>query len=504
MIGLRLTFTAGRYHATGWDHHVNEGVAEWPPAPWRILRALVAASYRLDEPDRVATADLVERLTALPLFRLPPSSSAHLRHYMPTDDSSVKVLDTFIAVGKGAQAPADVLVWWPAVELTTPQRALLERLSEQIGYLGRAESWVEIAVIDSIDAQPNARPITLDEPTSSGESVRLLAAQSSDALADWRGRAATASTSGKKKSSIRLPESVWEALNVDTGVMQREGWSQAPGSCWVDYRVGERPRVRPQRQGATPRGPLGAVFLLESAVLPTIDQTLIVAERFRSSVMGRRDAGPAHWQFSGKDEHDQPLEGHGHAYFLPIAGPDPEREGRTLIDRVLVWARDGLEPEAWRHLQRRITGSKPWQLRGESDHPLHLILAGYGNLDELQALLEPDVFGPARVWVSATPFMPLRFVKHRRGEILDAPEDQLRRLCQDVLGHEVVSVDPYEPKSQSAFGWNRFVRYRKKDRERMAGRQGLGFRITFAQDVEGPVVLGYGAHFGLGQFRPKG
>jgi CRISPR-associated protein Csb2 len=37
----------------------------------------------------------------------------------------------------------------------------------------------------------------------------------------------------------------------------------------------------------------------------------------------------------------------------------------------------------------------------------------------------------------------------------------------------------------------------------MAGRQGLGFRITFAQDVEGPVVLGYGAHFGLGQFRPK-
>jgi CRISPR-associated protein Csb2 len=98
--------------------------------------------------------------------------------------------------------------------------------------------------------------------------------------------------------------------------------------------------------------------------------------------------------------------------------------------------------------------------------------------------------------------MPPRFVKHRRGEIMDAPEDQLRRLCLEVTGHEVESIEAYDVEPRSTFGWNRFVRSRKKDRERMAGRPGMGFRITFAQEVEGPISLGYGAHFGLGQFRP--
>ena len=43
MITLSLRFLAGRFHATPWGHHVNEGCAEWPPSPWRLLRSLVAA-----------------------------------------------------------------------------------------------------------------------------------------------------------------------------------------------------------------------------------------------------------------------------------------------------------------------------------------------------------------------------------------------------------------------------------------------------------------------------
>ena len=43
---IKLTFPAGRYHATPWGRHVNEGVPEWPPSPWRLLRALVAVWKR--------------------------------------------------------------------------------------------------------------------------------------------------------------------------------------------------------------------------------------------------------------------------------------------------------------------------------------------------------------------------------------------------------------------------------------------------------------------------
>lgn len=42
---LKLRFPGGRYHATPWGHHVNEGLIEWPPSPWRLLRALIACGF---------------------------------------------------------------------------------------------------------------------------------------------------------------------------------------------------------------------------------------------------------------------------------------------------------------------------------------------------------------------------------------------------------------------------------------------------------------------------
>ena len=53
-VALHLRFPAGRYHATGWGHHVNEAALDWPPAPFRLLRALYAQAFRLPErPERV-------------------------------------------------------------------------------------------------------------------------------------------------------------------------------------------------------------------------------------------------------------------------------------------------------------------------------------------------------------------------------------------------------------------------------------------------------------------
>ena len=33
---------------------------------------------------------------------------------------------------------------------------------------------------------------------------------------------------------------------------------------------------------------------------------------------------------------------------------------------------------------------------------------------------------------------------------------------------------------------------------------GIGVRLTFPEEVRGPLTLGYGSHFGLGQFVPEG
>ena len=83
-IVVKLTFPAGRYHATPWGRHVNEGVAEWPPSPWRLLRALVAVWKRTCP--ELAESDVrcvLEHLLPPPQFFLPPHRTAHTRHYMP-------------------------------------------------------------------------------------------------------------------------------------------------------------------------------------------------------------------------------------------------------------------------------------------------------------------------------------------------------------------------------------------------------------------------------------
>src|SRR3954452_14959068 len=83
-VTIKLTFPAGRYHATPWGRHVNEGVPEWPPSPWRLLRALIAV-WRRTCPDlpEAQVRRMLESLLRPPYFRLPASRVAHTRHAMP-------------------------------------------------------------------------------------------------------------------------------------------------------------------------------------------------------------------------------------------------------------------------------------------------------------------------------------------------------------------------------------------------------------------------------------
>jgi CRISPR-associated protein Csb2 len=489
VIGLRLTFTAGRYHATGWDHHVNEGVAEWPPAPWRLLRALVAASYRLAPEERVGVEALVERLSALPLYRLPPVTKAHLRHYMPTDKSSVKVLDAFVAIEGGARNPSCAHVWWPHVELDESERALLERLCTEVAYLGRAESWVELEVTDQAPGEPNAVPADLEHSTAADEQVRLLAVLSSDGLAKQRER--LAEDSGSKRSDF--PTTTWEALHADVASLQRQGWSRARGSVWADYRLRTPKRIR-RTVVAQKLGIHGILFQLDSRVLPRVERTIVIAEWMRCALMKAMDRS-VHWQFHGKDDQQRPLTDHEHAFYLPLESK--ARPGR--IDRVLVWTREGFESEAWQGVEALIR-SKP-TLGSEDDpaHPLHLVPLGWGSPDQLSSLVGAEVFGPSLTWVSATPFVMPRHTKHRRGEVVDSLEDQVRAACRKVVGHEPESIVRYHGDQPSAFGWNRFVRTRRKDAKK-APSPGFGLRLTFTQPIRGPLCLGYGFHFGLGRF----
>jgi len=123
-VTLAIRFLAGQFHATPWNHQVNEGIVEWPPAPWRLLRTLVAVAHRMPEPpQRALLGGLVAKLaTALPAYQLPPTQSAHTRHYMPLvsegEWTTTQVLDTFRVMAKGAA----VHVCWPQLVLDATER----------------------------------------------------------------------------------------------------------------------------------------------------------------------------------------------------------------------------------------------------------------------------------------------------------------------------------------------------------------------------------------------
>ncbi|HXG68117.1 MAG TPA: type I-U CRISPR-associated protein Csb2, partial [Blastocatellia bacterium] len=99
MIAVRLRFLAGRFHATPWGRHVNEGAVEWPPSSWRFLRALTATYYRAHQ-GAISHQQLTRILTELstpPVFHLPPAATAHTRHY-DAANGGIKFFDVFVAV----------------------------------------------------------------------------------------------------------------------------------------------------------------------------------------------------------------------------------------------------------------------------------------------------------------------------------------------------------------------------------------------------------------------
>ena len=83
---LGISFPWGQYHATPWGRNVNEGVAEWPPSPWRLLRALYSTwKNRLPYLGDDVVLDLLENLSGAPLFSLPLHRETHTRHYYPDE-----------------------------------------------------------------------------------------------------------------------------------------------------------------------------------------------------------------------------------------------------------------------------------------------------------------------------------------------------------------------------------------------------------------------------------
>lgn len=537
MLAIALRFLSGRFHATPWGRHVNEGAPEWPPSPWRLLRALVATWKRKLDDDPTCPAGVVERLLrtlAEPtVFSLPRASTGHARHYMPWykkgPDDRTLVLDAFVAMDKSDE----VIALWPDLTLNEPERRAVEWITANLGFLGRAESWVEARVLTASESEKagtrvNCVPANGQSADRGQEAVRVLCADPATAFSnEHTPKLAKAEGRGKSKKQIVTPlyEPDWH-LCMETLELHKEKWSEPPGSRWVTYlRSGNcfevAPRVSARRTARA--ASTVARFVLDGAVLPLVEDTLRVAEAARRTSMGvfrrieeyRPYGGPTpegsplprSETFSGKDADGKPLEGHRHAFYLPT---DEDGDGR--LDHLTIVAEMGFGSGEVKAIDRMH------QLKQDEGEPLNLVLLAIG---QAEAIAAAKILGPATTWISATPFVATRHQK-RRGRKKDPPEllgfesqrafarqvlveeiARLRQCCPDLP--EPISVEPLN--AEHRLGTHRlrpiqFKRFRRK-RGDDGGRRAAGaFRIVFPTAVRGPICLGHSCHFGLGLFVP--
>ena len=547
MVTIAIHFLAGRFHATPWDRHVNEGVVEWPISPWRLLRALMAVGFRKlgwDPANPPGEAkDLFNVLSEVPpQFWLPPATTAHTRHYMPKyrsvlDGKTDRVIDAFVSLDP-EQA---VIAHWPRVEVDDGKRQLLKDLLINLSYLGRAESWVEASLVDRWSGTPNALTVDGGGTYTNADRVTLLAPMPPGEYGVWRDAWLGAEKKKvleekRSKSKAKAPgkiqlspkdlsaldgkagRTLFDAMLADTGELQNAGWNLPPGSRWVDY---ARPAgcftVRPTRRKVRKKpAPTVAKFTLTAEsvhadVRPRLLDALYIADHMRKALMSlsaNENDGVPSVTFSGKNEDGQPLRGHQHAFFLPL---DDDDDGR--IEGMIIYA-----PRGFSDLDQVAMGRlrKLWQHGGRPG--LYPMLAGtghpsdFGGLDAARGL--SPILAKASLWESRTPFVLMRHPKRRRnGEPkcrsdstwIDGPVDQLRRemASRDLPQPACIEwVDHTKSRGKKMF-WNGFAKLRRDGHGSFAGG-GYGFRLTFSKPVSGPIALGYGCHYGLGQFRAIG
>jgi CRISPR-associated protein Csb2 len=192
-------------------------------------------------------------------------------------------------------------------------------------------------------------------------------------------------------------------------------------------------------------------------------------------------------ELTGLDVKGNRLEGHQHASLLPL---DTDRDGQ--IDHVLVHAPMGLGV----HAQCALRSLKRTHTKG--NEKLSVTLAGLGMLDDFRRLghgIVPEL-KEAQVWTSRTPFVPPRHLKAKRHTLEDQIQAELRTRGLPYAA----AIETFDREHLIGLGFHHFVRARRDSRRAPPTARFFGLRLTFNEPVRGPVLLGYGSHFGLGVF----
>lgn len=501
-IVLRQTFPLGRFHATPWRANpFDDPYGEWPPSPWRLVRAVVARWYQWTRETGESDSQSLERLIAALCkssvsFFLPVETrrGRAFRHYQPVDFSwkpkenkkgtipQERVYGTTLVQDNYWSVPPTSPVWWflDGDAWSDDLLDVLDRCLERIVYFGRAETLTELRRCPEPDVTPNCE---LASVRQSRDYVPVL---------------------------VPLPEARLAQIQCSTDQPDVRGSTVPPGAVWQFARrvpsVPLRPAARSSVPSSTPRHLIQ--FAITGAVLPEMRTICRVTSTFRQRALDhlvqRCTGNPAiRWRqaplearkqavlLSGLDPDKGRLQNHEHAWFL--VWPEAGVPARLLVWRsgtpFTVEEQTALLAAAKREISwGTVPGSGEWSVR----------------------LLPLDVAVPPppglggrsfRTWETVTPYVPprhrFRHGKPRKGE--DVASQLRRELEARGWAAARARIDVLGAPQWTAV---HLPTGKRRSRPFIGDRAGFGARIMFDEPVEGPIMLGHSAHFGLGLFAP--
>lgn len=473
MIYICVQFHTNQYQACAWGNLHAEGVIDWPPAPWRILRAIVAGAYNAHLPEKYHSVlkELLHKLAStLPSYTLPPTT--YIQHRGPRPQVNLKTAK--VGPGKTLYSAGllmssehnELYIHWPVV-LSETEELVLSLCLSGLTYLGRKEASATLSLVESA---PDANA----EPDVQG--TRIVAIANSELDAD----------------------ALWEALNLSAhenyGVRRSAVF---PGIRQATYQI-KSPQVQ-KHKTFDRNAPQTVTLTVSGSPRLPFHLSLKLTHRLHQALVSRHPAKIFTGQEMGEHSKD-----HNHTIFQCIS----DRTGR-YVEQVRLYSAEQYSSEALAAIAS--CSYLPGVARG---YNVSLALADFGSRQE-----------QSNEWVSSTPFFLSRFPAVRRGKPRmlseryqkDGPEHQSLQYLQYLpwltlegtpsyydhedglalyLDNVFVVAAVCEPFPQF-WEWESECRQGKK-----VGRIGYQVRLKFATAVTGPIILGYASHYGLGAMAP--
>lgn len=498
---IEVELTAGRYHAHPWGvSQYGIGEPEWPPSPWRLLRALAAAWFNHQTPGESPQLrdELLEALggSDRPTLFVPQVAFRELRFFQPlvkdgVINRRVDHRDLFALVHGGR--------FWFVFErgLDTEQKRLLKILLGRVRYFGRSESRAILRPVDNEPTGTKEVPLLKAEPLDRSrgtqpQETRLIrqvlcpGVRQQDGTLRFRASDLWCLDHGNGTAD-QLPQHLTDAC-----IKARR---PLPNGCeWVDYVlpveaiVHELP-CRRQRVLREQQVPVREIRLRLARRIPIpVEQTVRVARAFRDAAVQRFERLNPNGHsvaLTGCQDDGTPRPGHDHVYYLPR----PSKRTSSL-DLLVVQIPTGRltasELDALLSVERI-------RLAPDDPYPITVIAeAVLNSLAQSQA--------PSRVWRSLTPLVvPEHLQRDSRSaplanwvaQILAGAGLTMTFRVRDTPRRTTVSVHRYvqDDSGSKKAGFSR--------------RWGYELELYFGQDVTLPrPALGKDAHFGLGQLEP--